>query len=191
MDKPVAAEAVGVFGGMRMESIEKIEAAHFLGQEFLTWLWWRSEQANGKMRVEEIDEEFEIFLEAPVRLVSDYGEATLVALGGGTPLESPEARQAAREGKKLDRARVRLISRNQTYTFALDATNLAISGLKLPVPPNVAANEMIYARMEVFEEFERFFSSIFQAFLRMRLDAKKWAHERRQMADWVKAVEAA
>jgi hypothetical protein len=188
---PVARHPRRVFSGTRMESVEKVEAAQFLGQEFLTWLWWRSEQTNGKMSVDGIGEPFDLFLEAPVRLVSDYGEATVVALTGGTPLDSPEARQAAREGKKLERARVRIIAKNQTYTFALDASSLAVSGLKLPVPPNVAANEMIHARMEILEEFDQFFAQLFDAFLTIRLDAKRWSGERRQIADWVRAVEAA
>ena len=90
-----------------MGLIEKIEATQFLGQEFATWLCWRSETGNGKFKLSGLDE-FDLYCEAPVQLVCDYGEVTSVTLKGGTPMQSPEARLAMREGKKVDRMRVRV-----------------------------------------------------------------------------------
>jgi hypothetical protein len=168
--------------------IEKVEAIEFLGQEFLTWMCWHSERENGKMKLAGMDE-FELYFEAPVRLVADYGEATVVTLLGGTPMDSPESRQALKEGKKLDRTRLRLIHRNQTYTFGFNAANFAISGLKLPLPPNVSPADFIFVRLEILEEFEKFMSTLFDAFLSIRLEDKKWDEERRKLAKWVKSFE--
>lgn len=171
-----------------MGLLEKAEAIEFLGQEFLTWLCWKSESHNGKMKLDGI-EEFELFFEAPVRLVADYGEATAITLQGGTPMDSPEARQALKEGKKLDRARLRVIYRNQTYTFTFNASTFAVSGMKLPVPPNVSAADFLFVRMEILEDFEKFFSLVFDNFLGVRFADKKWSEERQKLAKWVKAFE--
>lgn len=167
-----------------MGLVEKIASLDFLGQEFATWLYWLSETGSGKVRLDGI-EEFELWFEAPVQLVADYGEATAVSLRGGTPLESPEARQAWREGKKLDRARLRMNYENQTYTFGFNASSFAISGLKLPIPPNAPAADLLFLRLEILEKFDTFFQSLLDRFLRLRLDEKRWSAQRRTLCEWV------
>jgi recombination associated protein RdgC len=168
--------------------IERIEATQFLGREFATWLYWRSETGNGKIALDGI-EESEVWFEAPVELVNDFGDATSVILKGSTPLESPEARQAMRENKKVQRARMRVNFKGQTYTFGFNAAQYLVSGLKLPVPPNAPAADYIYLRLEILEEFEAYFHSLFEAFLKLRLDDKKWQTESRKLSGWVKAFE--
>lgn len=172
-----------------MGLIEKIEATEFLGQEFATWLCWRSETGNGKFKLTGL-EEFELYCEAPVQLVCDYGEATSITLKGGTPMQSPEARLALREGKKVDRMRVRVNHRNMTYTFGFNASSFALSGLKIPVPQNVSNADYIFVRLEMFEEFEAFFHSIFECFLKLRLNDKAWSAEQGKIAEWVKSPDA-
>jgi hypothetical protein len=169
--------------------IEKIEATQFLGQEFATWLCWHSETGSGKFKLAGL-EEFDLFCEAPVQLVCDYGEATSITLKGGTPMQSPEARLALREGKKVDRMRVRVNYRNMTHTFGFNASSFALSGLKIPVPQNVSNADYIFVRLEMFEEFERFFQSVFERFLKLRLDEKAWSAEQAKIAEWVKSVES-
>ncbi len=171
-----------------MGVLEKVAAAEFLGMEFATWLYWQSETNGGKMKLSGL-EEFELWFEAPVQLVADYGEATNVTLKGGTPLEGPEAHIALREGKKLSKAKLRVNYRNQTYTFGFNALNFAISGLKVPTPPNSHGPDFVFLRLEIFEEFEKFFDSIFQVFLKLRLNEQAWGMEHQEIRKWVKAFE--
>lgn len=138
------------------------------------------------MRIEGI-EEFELWVESPVLLVADFGEAVSVALKGATPLHSSEAHQALREGKKIEQTAFRIIMRNQTYTFNFRASRLALSGLKIPVPPNASPADYAFLRLEIFEEFEAFFQQLFQEFLKRRLDEKAWTRERGHIAKWVKS----
>lgn len=168
-----------------MGLIEKAAAAEFLGMEFATWLYWHSETNGGKMRIEGL-EEFELWFESPMTLVADYGETTSITLKGSTPLESPEARQAFRENKKIARTRLRVNFRNQTFTFGFNALNFSISGLKIPAPPNNAGPDYVFLRLEIFQEFERFFQSVFETYLNLRLDDKAWAAERARLSEWVK-----
>jgi recombination associated protein RdgC len=170
--------------------VEKLQAIEFLGREFATWLYWRSETGNGQIRLEGI-EPFEAWFESPVELVNDFGEATSVVLKGSTPLESPEARQALLENKKIQRAHLRLNLRNQTYSFAFHAGRFAISGLRLPIPPNVPPTDIVVLRLELIDEFERFFESLFRVFLRLRMDDAKWKVERKKLASWIASFDEA
>ncbi len=178
------------YTGVRVGLIEKAAAAEFLGMEFAMWLYWQSETKGGKMSLEGI-EEFELWFESPISLVADYGEATHITLKGGTPLESVEARQAFRENKKIARSRMRINYRSQTFTLGFNALNFAVSGLKIPAPPNASGPDYVFLRLEIFEEFEAFFASIFSAYLTIRLDDKEWAKERGRIGEWVKAFQLA
>lgn len=169
-----------------MGLVERIEATEFVGQEFATWLCWHSETNNGKVKLDGV-EEFELWFESPVQLTASFGEATIVTLKGATPCESPEARQAFREGKKIDRCRLRINFRSQTFTCSFNAGSFLLSGLKIPVPPNVPSAEYVFMRLEIFEEFEAFFHSVFEAFLAIRLDERKWATESLLVAEWVRS----
>lgn len=173
-----------------MGVLEKVAATEFLGMEFATWLYWHSETNNGKINLPG-HEEFELWFEAPVQLAADYGEATHLALKGGTPLEGPEARMAFREGKKLTRARMRVNYRNQTYTFGFNALNFGISGLKVPTPPNAAGPDYLFLRLEIFEEFEKFFESLFTTFLKLRLKDQSWADEQAKVTEWMRNFDVA
>lgn len=171
--------------------IEKAAAAEFLGMEFATWLHRLSVTADHKVTLPGIDGELEIWFESPVALAADYGEATNVTLKGAQPLEGAEASTALREGKKLARSRVRVNFRNQTYTFTFNALNYSISGLKIPAPPDSTGPDHVFLRLEIFEEFERFWGQVFDAFLAIRLDDKEWAKERRAIAAWVRDLQPA
>jgi hypothetical protein len=171
-------------------ALEKIQATEFLGEEFATWLYWLSETHSSKMKLDGV-EEFELWFEAPVELVCDFGEATNVALKGGTPLESPEARQALRENKMVAKAALRVLWRNQTFTFTFRAQSFSVSGLKVPVPPNAAPADYLHLRLEILQEFEAFFQKVFEAFLKVRLNSKAWTPERKRMVEWVKAFDLA
>jgi hypothetical protein len=166
-------------------TLEKTAAAEFLGMEFATWLYWQSETHGGKLKIDQI-EEFELWFEAPIQMAADYGEATHLTLKGGTPLEGAEAKMAFREGKKITRSRMRVNFRNQTFTFGFNALNFAISGLKIPAPPNASGPDYVFVRLEIFEQFEKFFDSVFQAYLKLRTNDKTWHAEEAKLQDWVR-----
>lgn len=173
-----------------MGVLEKVAATEFLGMEFATWLYWQSETNGGKLKIDGL-EEFELWFEAPMQLVADYGEATNITMRGGTPLEGPEARIAWREGKKLAKTRLRVNYRNQTFTCGFNALNFSLSGVKLPAPPNSSGPDYVFVRLEIFEEFEKFFASIYEQFLKLRLNDQAWGMERDRIRKWVRSFEFA
>jgi hypothetical protein len=140
------------------------------------------------MKIEGL-EEFELWFEAPIQLAADYGEATHLTLKGGTPLEGPESRMAFREGKKIAKTKARVNYRGQTYTFGFNALNFQLSGLKVPVPPNATGPDYLFVRLEMFEEFEKFWGQVFEAFLEKRLKDTAWKSEHSKVKDWVKTFD--
>ena len=168
-----------------MGVLEKVAAAEFLGMEFATWLFYNSYQNNGKLTIPGL-EPFELWFESPVTMASDYGEATQVTLKGGTPLEGPEAQSAFLAGKKISRVKVRINLRNQTYSFSFNPLNFNVSGLRLPAPPGAEGPDYAFVRLEIFEEFEKFIGELFQAYMVVRADDKKWPGESEAIKAWIR-----
>lgn len=170
-----------------MGVLEKVAAAEYLGMEFATWLFYHSYQNNGKIALKDL-EPFELWFESPVTMASDYGEATQIVLKGGTPLEGPEAQSAFLAGKKISRTKVRINLRNQTYSFNFNPLNFSISGLRLPAPPGAEGPDYAFVRLEIFEEFEKFIGELFQAYMKIRADDKRWPDESRTIGTWMREL---
>ena len=77
----------------------------FLGEEFLTWLWFRIETEGGEFdigRQRELAVSFDDFIAFAPR----DGDETEQTLRKGIPTRSPEASAALRHGHRLTRARL-------------------------------------------------------------------------------------
>jgi hypothetical protein len=84
-----------------MAILEQVEAKAFLGEEFLSWLLWRSETRNGLIGVREHEVQFggSLTLSAP------FGDAEEVTLKGENPGGAHELHSALQEGPRSNRAR--------------------------------------------------------------------------------------
>lgn len=171
-----------------MGMIEKLEQSKFIGMEFATWLCWQSHNANGRVTLDNL-EPFEVFFESPIQFFADIGDATVAVLKGSLPIDSPEAHRAFQEGKMLAKAAMRINWRNSSYTFTLDAMRMALSALKIPIPANVSAGEYLHVRLERFQEFEQFFDKVFDAYLAIRCDGKKWGQACVEITAWIDGLD--
>lgn len=108
-----------------------VETHGFLGEEFLTWLWFRQETGNGEHAlpggrvVGVLLDDFLTF--APAR--DDDTEQTLRR---GMPTRTAEARTALRQGNRLRRARLVFAEGERQWNATLDGTTLGLSAVKLP-----------------------------------------------------------
>ena len=110
------------------------------GRDFLTWLWFYSEQNLGVLKLADLGE-FTIALEGPLTFAFSNGKSKDPDLSGagesvvkkGNPLTSAEAKAALAVGKKLKKAKI-MIARGdaEKWTFGFDADTFALSGLNLP-----------------------------------------------------------
>jgi recombination associated protein RdgC len=170
---------------MLMALLENIERTVFLGEEFLMWLWFRSEtdpqvdlsEPLVAVRVEMGDS---LTLRGP-----EEADAALVSVRGERAAASSEARAAAREGKKLCKCKARFRQGDQIWPFALNADTLGVSGLRLPVPRGVPMPDGLIMRGEKLEEFIQHFYAVFEVFLDQRLREKKWKALEAAMRVWI------
>jgi hypothetical protein len=172
-----------------MALIDLIDQKAFLGTEFVTWLWFRSEQENPEHDIEGIGD-CEVFFEKDLVLASEAGQATASTLRGETPSLAPEAVAALLAGKKVKRARVILTAENTTWQLTLNAETFDWGGLKIDTPPSLPFEEAVPIRMNALEVFQRIFDGLYSAFLDTRLDEKTWATELEAIHAWVLARES-
>lgn len=151
-----------------MDLVERIETTRFLGPEYLTWLWFKSELFEGDVQtLSEVS--LAVWLDAQLLLqsVSDQQERT--QLRGVAPSATQEAKLALLCGKVPLRARICLTYQEQDYTLVFDAPTFAMSTVKLPTVLTEAQGEEFFERMRLLEQLDDLFRELYQEFLSIRL----------------------
>jgi len=168
-----------------MGVLELIQQKSFLGKEFLTWLWFRSER-DGQIEWPKA-KPVSIEILGPILLDSQYGDARASLLKGDSPATSPEARTALLEGKKLKRAKMKWAREDAEWIFTIDGENFNISSLNVPNPGKLPFEDLMSLRLELIMEFEQVLELLLETFLEARLNARNWGREIRSIQEWVKA----
>lgn len=159
-----------------MDLAERIEAARFLGREFLLWLWWQSEESDGVLELPG-GESCALWLDEQLTLAqSTVLERIESKLKGGTPSLTPEAKEALRQGKLPTRAKIRLDRGPQQWGFVFDADAFTISSVAIPALITEEGEERFYERMQLIEELEAMLGGLFERFARLRA-SPAWERE--------------
>lgn len=111
--------------------VQGAESHGFLGEEFLTWLWFQWETEGGEFPLaggRVVGVALDDFLSFAA-LTEDETEQTLRR---GLPTRTAEARTALRQGHRLRKARLLLAEGDRQWTATLDAPTMTLSGVKLP-----------------------------------------------------------
>lgn len=153
-----------------------------LGQEFLTWLWFRWETRSGDFD-SRIGERCQYMLEGPVTFFNEGKGAHNVVLRNGLPLQSREAGAALLCGKKVSKIAFTLADTEKVWTASVDA-EFAIRSLKLPKDKE-AGPPTFQERMELTDKFVDAFFFLFETFLVDRADGKVWKRTEKEMKEWV------
>ncbi|MCG6930298.1 MAG: hypothetical protein LJE64_07040 [Desulfofustis sp.] len=175
-----------------MDLVDLITEKRFLGQEFLTWLWWKSEERGGTIALPgqgDIDVVFE------KHMLLEYGEADynerLVCSGLQTELK--EARTGLRTGKKLEQARLKIVKNEMEYNLTLGATFFEYRSVRLPKtagseagaePSDEETEGLILERIYLFEELVKIVNDLFRMFLEVRV-SPGWPDELKKVRTWV------
>lgn len=175
-----------------MDLVDLITEKRFVGQEFLTWLWWKSEERGGTIALPGVGDIIVVFEK---HMLLEFGEADysekLVCSGLQTELK--EARTGLRTGKKLEQARIHIVRGDYEWNVTLGATILEYRNVK---PPKTAQSEsnsqrreeetegMILERIFLFEELVRIVDDLFRFYVRTRTSAR-WSDELQAMRSWV------
>jgi len=153
----------------------------FLGREFLTWLWFKSEERNGSISIPGAGDITLSFLR---RLILESGEGdyseTILCTGFRTDLK--EGKTALREGKKIKEARIRLGMGSDDWEFTFKADAFLFQSMKLPTAPAYAEEEeqdregRLLDRIAMTERAVETMERLFSLFLERRT-APQWRSE--------------
>ena len=161
----------------------------FLGYEFLTWLWFLSETADGRIRLED-GREAEVQLGDHLNLsLPDDGNERVVCTTQGSDLH--EARTALRHGKLVEEAQLFIKIGENEYFLRLDTSLWTIRGLKTPKQIKEQGEEDLdgefLEKMYFLEEVFACLDALYGRFLSLRLTRdwdtktkpllKKWLNE--------------
>jgi recombination associated protein RdgC len=175
-----------------MDLVDLIEEKRFLGQEFLTWLWWKSEERGGTVLLPESGDVTVVF-EKHMLLEFGEGEFSEKIICSGLQAELQEARTGLKMGKKLEQARIALTRGDYEFSFTLAAALMEFRNVRLP---KTAATEgesregsdeiegMVLERVFLFEELIRLVNELFLLFLNVRVSAS-WRDELNKISSWI------
>ena len=162
----------------------------FLGREFLTWLWFKSEERNGSILIPGLGDIEVLFLR---RLVLESGEGdyseTIVCKGFRADLK--EGKTALREGKKIKEARIRLGLGSDEWEFTFKADTFLFQSMKLPDAPSYAEEDerdregRLLDRISMTERAVETMEQLFSLFLNKRTSPEWKSEEIPRIARWV------
>jgi hypothetical protein len=168
-----------------MDLLDKIQRTSFLGKEFLTWLWWRSEALEGRFAIPG-HEPFEVWFDDKLVLDTAVEKVKEVnSIRSESPTETAEAKAALRMGKKVADAKLRIIKDQREWSCSIKGEELALSGVKVPSVLSREEDEVVLERLQLIGELEAVLDSLYREFLVTRLDDAAWRGVENEIRQWV------
>jgi len=157
-----------------------------LGQEFLTWLWYRCEtrpeafkDANGQS--------FQVSMEKRIVVQGGEGEALETASVSGALSELREARLGLTMGKKVTKAQVRFDADGLEWQMNLKADDMSFAAFRTPPvekdgddDPDALFLEKMYLVETCLEKLD----AVYAQFLSVRLSSG-WLEEVQSVSRWM------
>lgn len=168
-----------------MDLMDLIESHRFLGTEFLMWLWYKSDVFEGRFNIGE--RPCEVWFDDQIKLEAVMVETEQSVLKGASPTFTPEAREALRQGKLPTQAKLRIVYDEKEFQFTLKASELKLSGIKLPALMTRSDDEKFYERMYLMELIEELVEDLYGEFLGLRLHPAAWTSLLGAIHAWIKS----
>lgn len=158
-----------------------------LGQEFLTWLWFRSDTAP-EFKSPDGGPNFSVSMEQRIVVQGGEGDAKETASVSGIMSELREARLGLVTGKQVARALVRFIREPEAWQVTLKAADFSLGSMKTPAVEKGDSQDddpdaLFYEKIHLQETCLALFDSVYEAFLNIRL-SREWEAETKKIRDW-------
>ncbi len=168
-----------------MDLLTRMNRVAFLGPEFLSWLWYRTESRGPEFSLDGIEGNIEVWFDDRLVVGSTLVNAQENHFKGGHPTTSLEARSALRLGKLATEARLRCVHGSREWSFVLKGADLSLNGVKIPSVLSKDDEERLYERLYLLEELDRMVFGIFGQFLTLRASDEWGAKELPAIRAWV------
>jgi len=168
--------------------MERVKQTEFLGREFLTWLWFRSEIDEGVFDLEDAGT-VEVWFEGKMTLEADGEDQSGRVTCSGVARSLREARFALTRDKKITQATVRLLKGDDEWSFSLDAAWLNLSSMKTPrvmQDSNEDPDGLFYERMFLMEQPIAVVNSLFAKFILLRVSPEWQNDELPALTAWIR-----
>ena len=174
-----------------MDLVDIIAEKKFLGQEFLAWLWYKSEERGGSVFLPGTGD-IQLVFEKHMLLESGAGESLEKLICRGLQTELQEARTGLRMGKKPEQARIYLAKGEYEWRLTLGATLFEYRNVSMPrtVSPNEEAADpyaweaKVLERIGMSEEALHTIDELFRMFLQIRTGSD-WPQELGRLKNWI------
>ncbi|GAB6058071.1 hypothetical protein [Desulfonatronum parangueonense] len=171
---------------MTLETIKAKDLA--LGQEFLTWAWFRSVRNNGQWQTMD-GVAFGLIFEGRVMVQSGEGEYLESAICSGPGGELHEAKTGLARGKKVHQAKLRMDEDGQGWQVTVKAEDFSTGGFKTPkvefkLEEGQDPDGPFLEKMYLLERGLFFFDQMFLQFLKLRF-SPEWSQELNAIRKWV------
>ena len=159
-----------------------------LGQEFLTWLWFRSEVTHGSFTTKD-DRPYTLYVEQRVSVQGGEGETLETATVSGSTSELREARLGLSMGKKVTRALIRIEQDTEAWQLTLKAEDFSLGSLKTPKVEKADAEEddvdgPFLEKIYLIESCLALLDDAYRTFLETRLSSE-WNETVQRMRQWL------
>jgi len=167
---------------------KSIDLKDFLGNEFLTWLWWHQEAKEGIIETEQ----GELFITITKTLDMDCaweigGKQTLRC---DKPTSLAEADDALRTGKWPRKIGLLLSDGEHHWELTLQGDQLNTSAAQLPdIEDAQTDREVTEQRLALTGALSRSVNALYAAFLKQRT-ATGWSSKRETISTWIKQRKA-
>ncbi len=174
-----------------MDFLDILKKKAFLGREFLTWLWFKSDAAANIIQLPDGNAVEVFFLDRMILDLFDMETPQTVALKGEQS-GLREGLSALREGKKIEEARLAVRTGDNEFTMTLKATWFSFGGFK--TPPIMPAGDgeedegtegAFLEKAYLIEEGMDIVDALLHVFLKLRLSPAWEAEELPEIRRWI------
>jgi len=183
------ASLAGMRGVDPVDGLTPVDPA-LLGREFLTWLWFKSEERDGMIAIPDTGE-VELHLLRRLVLESGQGEYYASVTCQGLHAELKEGKEALRQGKRIREARLKLTLDALSWEFTFKADAFAFQTMKLPAAVEEVAEDRDSAegrtldRVSLIRTAVDLMDRLWAAFLRSRLSVEWAGAELPRLRQWL------
>ena len=156
------------------------------GRDFLTWLWYFSEQDGGGVLPVEPYGEFAFYIQGPLTfaVAAEAKGAAENTVKDGDPLRAAEAKTVLTVGKKPKKAKLVLERGNEVWTGTFDADRFSFTGFSLPDGEEMDPESLFVERIANLNIFRVVLAAYFKVFVETLL-SDKWGEEETKIRRWV------
>jgi hypothetical protein len=176
-----------------MDFLDILKEKAFLGREFLTWLWYKSDQTGGRIELKDARTVEIFFLDRMTLDMMETDTPQLVTLKGEYS-GLREGLAALKEGKKIEEARLKLRIGENEFTMVLKGTWFSYGSFKTPpiLPPSEMDHDedqdgAFLEKIYLIEEGLEIMDALFDHFLKLRISADWEKEELLNIRKWIES----